>query len=150
MPAWPRLLFIGDRYLSALLRGRWRRSAHRQALASALGEQAAVGHADQPAGARPDGGPRGMHLGARTADDGLLVVARHLKHTAHQGVHWRTRLQHRLDDRTLVLRRGHEIQAVLKDQDYDEIIPWLREAVRDQEELEKELLEMQRSKRSKS
>jgi len=33
-------------------------------------------------------------------------------------------------DRTLVLRRGHEIQAVLKDQDYDEIIPWLREAVK--------------------
>ena len=53
--------------------------------------------------------------------------------------------------RTLVLgERGHEIQAVLKDQDYDEIMPWLRKAVRDQEELEKELLEMQRSKRSKS
>ena len=33
-------------------------------------------------------------------------------------------------DRTLVLRRGHEIQAVLKDQDYDEIVPWLREAVK--------------------
>ena len=33
--------------------------------------------------------------------------------------------------RTLVLgRAGHEIQAVLKDQDYDEIIPWLREAVK--------------------
>ena len=33
-------------------------------------------------------------------------------------------------DRTLVLgERGHEIQAVLKDQDYDEIMPWLREAV---------------------
>ena len=32
--------------------------------------------------------------------------------------------------RTLVLgRAGHEVQAVLKDQDYDEIIPWLREAV---------------------
>ena len=54
-------------------------------------------------------------------------------------------------NRTLVLgTRGHDIQAVLQDQDYDEIIPWLREAVRDQEELEKELLEMQRSKRSKS
>ena len=50
-------------------------------------------------------------------------------------------------NRTLVLgTRGHDIQAVLQDQDYDEIIPWLREAVRDQEELEKELLEMQRSK----
>ena len=49
--------------------------------------------------------------------------------------------------RTLVLgRAGHEVQAVLKDQDYDEIIPWLREAVRDQEEFEEELLEMQRSK----
>ena len=34
-------------------------------------------------------------------------------------------------NRTLVLgRAGHEIQAVLKDQDYDEIIPWLREAVK--------------------
>ena len=33
--------------------------------------------------------------------------------------------------RTLVLgRAGHEIQAVLKDQDYDEIMPWLREAVK--------------------
>ena len=33
--------------------------------------------------------------------------------------------------RTLVLgRAGHEVQAVLKDQDYDEIIPWLREAVK--------------------
>ena len=54
-------------------------------------------------------------------------------------------------NRTLILGpAGHEVQAVLKDQDYDEIIPWLREAVRDQEELEKELLEMQRSKRSKS
>ena len=50
-------------------------------------------------------------------------------------------------NRTLVLgRAGHEVQAVLKDGDYDEIIPWLREAVRDQEEAEKELLEMQRSK----
>ena len=49
-------------------------------------------------------------------------------------------------NRTLVLgTRGHDIQAVLQDQDYDEIIPWLREAVRDQEETEKELLEMQRS-----
>ena len=54
-------------------------------------------------------------------------------------------------NRTLVLgTRGHDIQAVLQDQDYDEIIPWLREAVRDQEEFEEELLEMQRSKRSKS
>ena len=34
-------------------------------------------------------------------------------------------------NRTLVLgRAGHEVQAVLKDQDYDEIIPWLREAVK--------------------
>ena len=34
-------------------------------------------------------------------------------------------------NRTLVLgRAGHEIQAVLKDQDYDEIMPWLREAVK--------------------
>ena len=33
--------------------------------------------------------------------------------------------------RTLVLgRAGHEVQAVLKDQDYDEIMPWLREAVK--------------------
>ena len=54
-------------------------------------------------------------------------------------------------NRTLVLgERGHEIQAALKDEDYDEIMPWLRKAVRDQEEAEKELLEMQRSKRSKS
>ena len=49
-------------------------------------------------------------------------------------------------DRTLVLgERGHEIQAVLKEQDYDEIMPWLRRAVRNQEEA-KELFEMQRSK----
>ena len=49
-------------------------------------------------------------------------------------------------DRTLVLgERGHEVQAVLKDQDYDEIMPWLRRAVRNQEEA-KELFEMQRSK----
>ena len=49
-------------------------------------------------------------------------------------------------DRTLVLgERGHEIQAVLKDQDYDEIMPWLRRAVRNQEEA-RELIEMQRSK----
>ena len=34
-------------------------------------------------------------------------------------------------NRTLVLgTRGHDIQAVLQDQDYDEIIPWLREAVK--------------------
>ena len=34
-------------------------------------------------------------------------------------------------NRTLVLgRAGHEVQAALKDQDYDEIIPWLREAVK--------------------
>ena len=56
-----------------------------------------------------------------------------------------------LANRTLVLgTRGHEIQAALRDEDYDEIMPWLRKAVRDQEEAEKELLEMQRSKRSKS
>ena len=53
-------------------------------------------------------------------------------------------------ERTLVLRRGHEIQAALKDEDYDEIMPWLRRTVRNQEEFEKELLEKQRSKRSKS
>ena len=53
--------------------------------------------------------------------------------------------------RTLVLgERGHEIQAALKDEDYDEIMPWLRRTVRNQEEFEKELLEKQRSKRSKS
>ena len=34
-------------------------------------------------------------------------------------------------ERTLVLgERGHEIQAALKDEDYGEIIPWLREAVK--------------------
>ena len=50
-------------------------------------------------------------------------------------------------NRTLVLgERGHEIQAALRDEDYDEIMPWLRKAVRDQEEAEKELVEMQRSK----
>ena len=48
-------------------------------------------------------------------------------------------------ERTLVLRRGHEIQAALRDEDYDEIMPWLRRAVRNQEEA-RELLEMQRSK----
>ena len=54
-------------------------------------------------------------------------------------------------NRTLVLgERGHEIQAKLRDEDYDEIIPWLRRTVRNQEEFEKELLEKQRSKRSKS
>jgi hypothetical protein len=49
-------------------------------------------------------------------------------------------------ERTLVLRRGHEIQAALRDEDYDEIMQWLRNAVRNQEEPEKELLEMKRSK----
>ena len=48
-------------------------------------------------------------------------------------------------ERTLVLRRGHEIQAALRDEDYDEIMPWLRRAVRNQEEA-RELFEMQRSK----
>ena len=34
-------------------------------------------------------------------------------------------------NRTLVLgRAGHEIQAALRDGDYDEIMPWLREAVK--------------------
>ena len=41
-------------------------------------------------------------------------------------------------ERTLVLRRGHEIQAALRDEDYDEIIPWLRRTVRNQEEYEEE------------
>ena len=50
-------------------------------------------------------------------------------------------------ERTLVLRRGHEIQAALRDEDYDEIMPWLRNAVRKQEEYEKE---WQRNVRSKS
>ena len=42
-----------------------------------------------------------MHLAAVTADDELLVVARHLKH-AHRGC---TKLKHRLDDRELVGRK---------------------------------------------
>ena len=41
-------------------------------------------------------------------------------------------------ERTLVLRRGHEIQAALRDEDYDDIMPWLRRTVRNQEEYEKE------------
>ena len=51
-------------------------------------------------------------------------------------------------ERTLVLRRGHEIQAALRDEDYDEIIPWLRRTVRNQEEYEKEW--QRNAQRSKS
>ena len=51
-------------------------------------------------------------------------------------------------ERTLVLRRGHEIQAALKDEDYDEIIPWLRRTVRNQEEYEEEW--QRNAQRSKS
>ena len=51
-------------------------------------------------------------------------------------------------ERTLVLRRGHEIQAALRDEDYDEIIPWLRRTVRNQEEYEEEW--QRNAQRSKS
>ena len=51
-------------------------------------------------------------------------------------------------ERTLVLRRGHEVQAQLKGEDYDEIIPWLRRTVRNQEEYEEEW--QRNAQRSKS
>ena len=77
-----------------------------RALASALGEKAAVGYADQPAGAWLDGGSRRMPLAALTADDELLVVSRHLGH-AHRVFLWSMKIKHRLDDRELV---GHKLE----------------------------------------